>query len=169
MEMLYSTLLIITTLGLAAWLFLGGFVFRKPFILYIAGFVLALAGGYLSYALQEAADNAQVAKFFSDLKMAASFVSYTIAAAGGSLIASGILLKAQHLAKADKVRARAAVNATLKNIEVIQLNAQEMLDNPSPRSIGEQKERLIDLRMRLCDQQIVLDKAIDRLERMDYP
>ncbi|CRM04852.1 MULTISPECIES: hypothetical protein [Pseudomonas] len=169
MEMLYATLIIIASIGLATWMFLGGFVFRKPFVLCVMGFVLALAGGYLSYSLQEAADNAEVAKYFSDLKLAAALVSYTIAAAGGSLIASGILLKAQHLAKADKHSAKAAVRLVYNHIAMIQQHAQRLLDNPTKLSIAQRREQLDDLRCRLCVQQTALDKALERLEQMDYP
>ncbi|MBP1125770.1 MULTISPECIES: hypothetical protein [Pseudomonas] len=168
MEMLYSTLIIITAIGLATWMFLGGFVFRKPFVLCIIGFILALAGGYLSYSLQEAAANVEVAKYFTDLKLAAALVSYTIAAAGGSLIASGIVLKAQHLAKADKLSAKRGVGLVVYNIERIQQHAQQLLDNSTGLTIAQQKEQLINLRWQLCEQQAALDKARERLEQMDY-
>lgn len=166
--MLYSTLIIITAIGLAIWMFLGGFVFRKPFVLCIIGFILALAGGYLSYSLQEAAANVEVAKYFTDLKLAAALVSYTIAAAGGSLIASGIVLKAQHLAKADKLSAKRGVGLVVYNIERIQQHAQQLLDNSTGLTIAQQKEQLINLRWQLCEQQAALDKARERLEQMDY-
>ncbi|WP_338478252.1 hypothetical protein VRB67_18180 [Pseudomonas trivialis] len=168
MEMLYSTLIIITAIGLATWMFLGGFVFRKPFVLCIIGFILAIAGGYLSYSLQEAAANVEVAKYFTNLKLAAALVSYTIAAAGGSLIASGIVLKAQHLAKADKLSAKRGVGLVVYNIERIQQHAQQLLDNSTGLTIAQQKEQLINLRWQLCEQQAALDKARERLEQMDY-
>ncbi|MBY8949526.1 MULTISPECIES: hypothetical protein [Pseudomonas] len=169
MELLYATLLIITILGMAAWMFLGGFVFRNPFVLYITGFVLALVGGYLSYSLQEIAANGEAAKYFTDLKLAAALVSYTIAAAGGSLIASGILLKAQHMAKADKISAKRAVNIVANNIEMIHQQALQLRDNPTALTIAKQEEQRLDLRLRLYEQRTALDKALERLEQMDYP
>ncbi|KTC43773.1 hypothetical protein AO262_36750 [Pseudomonas fluorescens ABAC62] len=169
MEILYATLVLILTIALATWMFLGGSVFRKPFILCGIGFVLALVGGYLSHSLQQAATNEVVAKYFTDLNLAAALVSYTIAAAGGSLIASGILLKAQHLAKADNLSAKSALKLVSNNIAMIQQQAKNLRDNPANLSTAQQREQLVHLRWRLSEQEIALDKASQRLKQMDYP
>ncbi|KAA6169009.1 hypothetical protein [Pseudomonas veronii] len=166
MEMLYITLISIAGLAIGAWGVLGGILYRKPFLLYFIGFFLALIGGYIAYGLELGSQNSLLVSLFTHLKLASAFVSYTIAAAGGSLIASGIVLKAQHLAKRDNLRAKQAVNLILENIKIIQSNAQELIENPAHLSVEEQQERLKSLRLRFCRQQLALNQAVERLEQL---
>jgi len=168
MEMLVFTLISIALLALGAWSILSGRLYRQPFALYLIGFLLALGGGYIAYGLDLGSQNGTVSKFFTHLKLASSFVSYTFAAAGGSLIASGIVLKAQHQAQRDYLKAKACVDLILDNIRIIQLSAKEILDNPAIFPLEQQEKRLRALRERFCDQTIALRQATDQLDRMAH-
>lgn len=103
--MLWFVLFAIVVLTLAPLGVLNGRLYRKPIYLVILGLGLALFGGFFAHVLENGASIPVIASLFPALDLSANLVGFTVAATGGSLVASGIVIQAQHLDRADKVKA----------------------------------------------------------------
>lgn len=103
--MLWFILLTIMILTFGGWGFINGCLYRKPLYLSILGLGLVLCSGFFVYALGNVASTHVVPSLLLDLDFSIKLIEYSLAATGGGLIASGITLQAQHLAREEKVTA----------------------------------------------------------------
>jgi hypothetical protein len=92
---------IITTLS-TAWIFIGKKHHDNPILFVISGSLIATTGGLAIVTFENMEKIDLLAKLFPDLKISAMFISFTLVAAGGSLIATGFSQKAQLEAEKEK-------------------------------------------------------------------
>jgi hypothetical protein len=119
------SLISIFAITFSIWTILSGKFYRNPSLIAILGLVLALYGAWLSYTLNQMSSQETMSEIFPWLALSSSLISYTIAATGGSLIASGVILKIQFLHEKEKSRAMGQLNITLRELEI----AREMDKN----------------------------------------
>lgn len=100
--MLEFSILLALTITISLWSIASGGLYRNPFLLVIIGLTLSLYGAFITTALNTISSNSFFSKLFESLPLSSAIINYTIAAAGGSLIASGIVLKAQALHEKEK-------------------------------------------------------------------
>ncbi len=166
MAMLYFTLISITALTIGAWGVLNGALYRHPLLLCAFGLLLAIMGGYFSYIL-DLGSQSKLTEIFEYLKLSSNLMSYTVAAAGGSLIASGIVIKAQHLANQDITKSKDKIKKIAKEIRQIQLGATKVIENQDQQTTHQQQEKIRDLRLELSNVEIRLYIATDSLKKLE--
>lgn len=121
----------------------------------------------MAYAFDIYSQNSIMVEIFDNLKLSSSLVSYTVAAAGGSLIASGIVLKAQHLAKKDSTEAKLNIKILISELNSIKNSAQEIIKNEQNLDIQVLEKKLSHLRLYLCRVEIRLNSAIKEMNKLD--
>ncbi|WP_152623973.1 hypothetical protein [Stutzerimonas stutzeri] len=117
-----SILLII----ISSWGILSGTLYRKPSLLAALGVCFSLYGAWLSHTLSDMAKHAVMVEKFPSLSLSSTLFSFTIAAIGGSLIASGIVLKIQALHEKEKNSATRHLRIWLKELEISDSMDQEL-------------------------------------------
>jgi hypothetical protein len=155
----------IFTIG--TWGILSGSLYRKPLYLCIFGLFLALAGGYMAYIFDLSSQNSDMVKIFENLKLASTLISYTVAAAGGSLIASGIVLKAQHLAKRDSATAKNDIHIIINELNSIKNAAHKIIKNENKQEAKQLEEKLLNLRLYLSRIELRLSKAVTTIKELE--
>ncbi|VXC15647.1 conserved membrane hypothetical protein [Pseudomonas sp. 9AZ] len=144
--MLWFALITVFAFIVGPWGLLSGSLYRKPFFLVLCGLALALTGGWFSYIFEHGSEIKLVAEIFPDLKLSAALVGFTVAATGGSLIASGIVLKAQHQARIEKSRADTDLQRAIKELERVKNDDEELKSDALKLNNDEFKIRLQRIR-----------------------
>lgn len=165
--MLAFAIISILTFTVGTWGILSGSLYRNPLYLCIFGLFLAIAGGYMAYAFDVYSQNSTMVEVFGNLKLSSSLISYTVVAAGGSLIASGIVLKAQHLAKRDITEAKLKIKMLISELNSIKKSAQEIIENDQNLDIKALEKKLSHLKTHLCRVEIRLNIAMKETNKLD--
>lgn len=128
--MLEFSILLALTITISVWSIASGGLYRNPFLLIIIGLTLSLYGAFITTALNTISSNSFFSKLFESLPLSSAIINYTIAAAGGSLIASGIVLKAQALHEKEKRLAKKNLYRLLREYQ----QAKQQEEDPRKRA-----------------------------------
>lgn len=121
----------------------------------------------MAYAFDVYSQNSTMVEIFGNLKLSSSLISYTVVAAGGSLIASGIVLKAQHLAKKDITEAKIKIKTLISELNSIKKSAQEIIQNDQNLDIKTLEKKLSHLKAYLCRIEIRLNIAMKEINKLN--
>lgn len=129
----------------APWGVLNGSFYRKPFLIVIWGIFLAGVGAYFVHVLEFMGATPPVAEIFPNIELASKIIGFTVAAAGGGLIASGVVLKVQSMAVIDKKKAGDELHKTMTLEEALEDKIKKVKANEERRGEPEVEARLNEL------------------------
>lgn len=167
--MLEFTLLAIAVFILGPWGILHGRLYRKPIFLVIWGLGLALVGGFFAHVLENGASIPVFVSHFPDLELSATLIGFTVAATGGSLVASGIILQTQHLARVDKISADKELQSAKETLDIVRREDDELKSIAKNLSNEEFWERLNAIRRAYVHSHEKLVKAMERAKALELP
>ncbi len=161
--MVWFVLLTIVVFTVGPWAVFNGRLYRKPIFLVIWGLGLALCGGFFSYVLENGASIPVMASLFPELDLSARLVGFTVAATGGSLIASGIVLQTQRLNRTDKIAADRALQAAKELLQSVRDSDAELKTMAVGLSDEEFLERLKAIRRAYVS---ATEKLVNSMEKV---
>ncbi|MCL6352121.1 hypothetical protein [Pectobacterium polaris] len=159
----FSIILILVTL-LLSWNVMSGFVYRKPFFMIAIGLCFCFSGAIFISSLEMMAP----LEIFKDVKLSLSVVNYTIAAAGGSLIAGGLMLKAQHAARNERIAAERSFYLEAKRISDHIESFEEKMKKIDTLDVDEFKKTLVDGKVILYEKIQALKDKKEKLDKLEY-
>ena len=129
----------------APWGVLKGSFFRKPFLIVLWGIFLAGVGAYFVHVLEFMRATPPVAEMFPNIELASKIIGFTVAAAGGGLIASGVVLKVQSMAVTDKKKAKDELDKAVTLEEALEEKIKKVKANEEGLDEAEVDARLDEL------------------------
>lgn len=129
----------------APWGVLNGSFFRKPFLMVMWGIFLAGVGAYFVHVLEFMGATPAVAAIFPNIELAAKIIGFTVAAAGGGLIASGVVLKVQSMAVTDKKKAKDELLSAIELEDALEDQIRKVRANEEGIDEAEVSARLDEL------------------------
>lgn len=146
--MLEFTLISILAICFSLWSILSGKFYRNPSIISIIGLILAMYGAGLSNSLDLMATHQLTTQIFPWLSLSSTLIGYTIAATGGSLIASGVILKIQFLHEKEVNQAMREINIAVRELEISRDMDTQLKSTASSLSNTDFKRQFIQIQER---------------------
>lgn len=146
------------------WYFMLGFVYRKPLFMVGIGLLFSFIGAVVIASLE----TMEPLKIFKDIRLSLSVVNYTIAAAGGSLIAGGFMLKAQHAARNERIAAEKNFYLEAKRINDLIESFEKRMTQTDILDVDEFKKIVVDGKVILCEKIQELKDKKKKLDKLEY-
>lgn len=143
--MLLLAIFAVLVFVVAPWGVLNGSFFRKPFLIVLWGIFLAGVGAYFVHVLEFMRATLPVAEIFPNIELASKIIGFTVAAAGGGLIASGVVLKVQSMAVTDKKKAKDVLHKAVTLEEALEDKIRKVKANEERIGKAEVDARLNEL------------------------
>ncbi|MEH0834954.1 hypothetical protein [Pectobacterium cacticida] len=102
------------------------------------------------------------------MKLSLSVVNYTIAAAGGSLIAGGLMLKSQHEARNERIAAERSFYLEVKMVNELIKSFEEEMKKIDSLEANEFKKRLADEKIVIYKIIFALQEKKKKLDKLEY-
>lgn len=143
--MLFLAVFAVLVFVIAPWGVLSGGFFRKPLLIVLWGLLLAVVGAYFVHVLEFMNETPAVVKIFPNIELASQIIGFTVAAAGGGLIASGAVIKVQSMAVTDKRKAEKDLHEAKSLEEALDEKIRKLKANEDGISEAEVEARLEEL------------------------
>jgi len=114
-------LISILFLGLI-WGLLGGYLYRKPWLIAVLGILVGVIGSYMSSVFLEYEKIPELIRLFPDIMNGKDAVSVLISSISGSLFASAIILQAQNIHNRDVADANKEIELARDLFELFKKN-----------------------------------------------
>ncbi|BES84594.1 hypothetical protein PEC302107_29070 [Pectobacterium araliae] len=157
-------ILLIFVILLLTWNVMSGFVYRKPLFMVCIGLLFSFIGAVVISSLERM----EPLEIFKDVKLSLSVINYTIAAAGGSFIAGGLMLKAQHAARNERIAAERSFYLEVKLINDLIESFEEKMKQADILDVDEFKKTLVDGKVILYEKIQALQDKKDKLDKLEY-
>ncbi|RYC48213.1 hypothetical protein [Pectobacterium zantedeschiae] len=162
--MIESSIIFILVILLLAWGVMSGFFYRQPSFMIIIGLCFCFAGAIVIASFE----SLEPLELFKDVKLSLSIVNYTIAAAGGSLIAGGLMLKAQHAARKERIEAERSLYLEVTLINDLIDSFEEKMKKMDTSDVDEFKQTLADGKIVLYEKIQALKEKKKQLDKLEY-
>ncbi|MBN3193250.1 hypothetical protein [Pectobacterium versatile] len=143
---------------------MSGFVYRKPLFMIVIGLCFCFTGAIVISSFEKL----EPLEIFKDVKLSLSVINYTIAAAGGSLIAGGLMLKAQHAARNERIAAERSFYLEVKMINELIKSFEEKMKKIDILETNEFKQRLTDDKILIYKIIFELREKKKKLDKLEY-
>ncbi|MEQ9769991.1 hypothetical protein ABRQ03_03895 [Pectobacterium jejuense] len=162
--MIWFFIIFIFVILIFTWDVMSGFFYRKPLFMIVIGLCFCFTGAIVISSLEIL----EPLEIFKDVKLSLSVVNYTIAAAGGSLIAGGLMLKAQHAARNERIAAERSFYLEVKMVNELIKSFEEKMKKADSLEANEFKQKLRDDKILIYKIIFELQEKKIKLDKLEY-